>query len=444
MFRFAHFSGGVHPKGNKNTHFYPTVRLDDFKEIHIPMSMHIGPPCLPVVQAGDPVLVGQVIGEPTGPLAVPIHSSVSGKVTAIRREVSSDGRSVNVVLIESDGLYKRHPSVVPPLVTDRESFLQALRNSGLVGLGGAGFPTHMKLRIPEGRLVEYLLINAVECEPYITADFRQCAEHPDEIIEGILQVMHYLGIPQAVVGVEDNKPLAAEVLRNELVKLELKQNLKPAIRVQLLPTLYPQGAEKMLVCSLTGRVVPSGGLPIDVGVIVLNVSTVRFIAKYLKTGMPLVRKRLTLDGSGLKMPCNVNVPIGAMIPDVIAYAGGNAAEAGKIIMGGSMMGVALDRPDVSVLKYNNAILVFDAKEAEIPLETQCIRCGRCLEACPMHLMPASLDTAARSKDVDQLQEYHIMDCIECGCCTYVCPAKRYLVQSIRAGKNYVRQAVTRG
>lgn len=440
MLRFGHFSGGVHPRGNKNTHFYPTVRLDDFKEIHIPMSMHIGPPCTPVVKVGDQVKVGQLIGEASGPMAVPIHSSVSGKVTAIRKEVSSAGRSVEVVLIESDGQYTRDESVVPPVVTDTESFFKALRDSGLVGLGGAGFPTHMKLKIPEGKTAEFLVINAAECEPYITADFRQCAEHPDEIIEGIMLVMQYLDIPKALIGVEDNKPLAAEVLKNELTKLELKQNIKPDISVHLLKTMYPQGAEKMLIYSLTGREVPSGKLPIEVGAVVLNVSTVRFIAKYLKTGMPLVRKRLTLDGSGLKMPCNVNVPIGAMIPDVISHAGGNAAEAGKIIMGGSMMGVALDRPEASIIKHNNAILVFDKKEAEIPQETQCIRCGRCVEACPMHLMPTMLDVGARNKDVEQLEDYHVLDCIECGCCTYVCPAKRYLVQSIRAGKGYVRQA----
>jgi electron transport complex protein RnfC len=440
VFRFSHFSGGVHPKGNKNTHFYPTVRLDDFKEIHIPMSMHAGPPCTPVAKVGDLVKVGQLIGEAHGPLAVPIHSSVSGKVKAIRKAVASDGRSVEVIEIDSDGLYTRDESVVPPVVTDRASFIQAIHDSGLVGLGGAGFPTHMKLQVPAGKTAELLIINAAECEPYITADFRQCAEHPDEIIDGIKQVMHYLEIPKTIIGIEDNKPLAAEVLKNELVKIELKQNVKPDISVKLLKTLYPQGAEKMMIYSLTGREVPSGGLPIDVGVVMLNVSTVRFISKYLKTGMPLVRKRLTLDGSGLKMPCNINVPIGAMIPDVIAHAGGNAGEAGKIIMGGSMMGVALDRTETSILKQNNAILVFDKDEAKTPLETQCIHCGRCVEACPMHLMPTQLDIGSRNKDVEQLNAFYIMDCIECGCCTYVCPAKRYLVQSIRAGKGYVRLA----
>ncbi len=440
MFRPGRFSGGVHPKSHKNTDAYPTVHLDDFTQIRLPMSMHVGPPCTPVVKVGDRVKVGQLVGRATGPLAVPIHSSVSGQVTAIRWETFVDGRSVEVVQIESDGLYSHAESVLPPIVTDRESFLQALQDSGLVGLGGAGFPTHRKLRIPEGKQVEYLLINAAECEPYITADFRQCAEHPDEIIAGIALVMRYLAIPQAIIGIEDNKPLAARLLKDELARPGDGLALKTAIRVQLLKTVYPQGAERVLIHSLTGRTVPSGGLPIDVGVVMLNVSTVRFIAKYIKTGMPLVRKHLTLDGSGIKKPCNVSVPIGAMIPDVIAHAGGNALAAGKIIMGSSMMGVALDRLDLPVIKQNNMILVFDSCEANLPGESQCIHCGRCVRVCPMRLLPYALDDGARRQDLGQLQANHVQDCIECGCCTYVCPAKKFLVQNIRAGKVQVRQA----
>lgn len=445
MLKFSTFSGGVHPRGNKNTHFYPTVRLDQFKTLRIPMSMHIGPPCECIVKAGEHVEVGQKIGEPTAAMAVPIHSSVSGTVKAVRREVASNGRSMDVVEIESDMQYTRHESVIPPIITDRDSFIQALRESGLVGLGGAGFPTYMKMQPPPDKQPDVLLINAAECEPYITADFRQCAEHPDEIIDGIMQVMKYMQIEQAIIGVEDNKPLAAEVLRNEITKYYLAMNIKPRIKVVSLKTIYPQGAEKMLIYSLTKRAVPSGALPHDVGVLMLNVSTVRFISKYIKTGMPLVRKRVTLDGSGLNLPCNVNVPIGALIPEVIEAAGGLAEEAGKIIMGGSMMGVAVDRLDVSIIKHNNAILVFGKKEAAIPDETQCIRCSRCITACPMKLMPTNLDIMARNKDIDGLKQHHVMDCIECGCCTYVCPAKRYLVQSIRNGKSYVRQqAATEG
>lgn len=440
MFKMNRFAGGVHPRGNKNTHFYPTVRLDQFKTIRIPMSMHVGPPCTCIVKVGDAVKAGEMIGRPDAPIAVPIHSSVSGTVKSVHREVASTGRSMDVVEIESDGLYTIHESVQPPEVTDKASFVKALRDSGLVGLGGAGFPTHMKMQPPAGKEPDTLVINAAECEPYITADFRQCAEHPDEIIAGIMEVMKYMDIPRAVVGVEDNKPLAAEVLEHELLKVRLSSNQKPNIKIVRLKTIYPQGAEKMLIYSLTGRIVPSGGLPHDVKVMVLNVSTARFIALYLKTGMPLVRKRITIDGSAIRVPCNVNVPIGATIPDVIEASGGLAEGAGKVIMGGSMMGVALDRIEASIIKHNNAILVFGEKEAAIPEETQCIRCARCVTACPMNLMPTNLDLMARNKDVEGLQQYHVMDCIECGCCTYVCPAKRYLVQSIRNGKTYVRTA----
>lgn len=442
MFKLGHFSGGVHPKGNKNTHFYPTTRLDNFQSIRIPMSMHIGPPCVCTVKPGDKVMVGQVIGRADAPMAVPIHASVSGEVTSVHKEVASSGLSVEVVVIESDGKGTQHPEVKPPQIKSREDFIGALRESGLVGLGGAGFPTFMKMRPPQGKEPDILVINAAECEPYITADFRQCAEHPDEIIDGIMQVMHYMNIAKALIGIENNKPLAAEVLEYELVKLKLAANLEPDISVVRLQTIYPQGAEKMLIYSLTKRKVPAGGLPHDINVMVLNVSTVRFISKFLKTGMPLIRKRLTLDGSGVNVPCNVNVPIGAAIPDVIKAAGGfsdEAKESAKIIMGGSMMGLALDRLEISIIKHNNAILVFGEDEASIPKETQCIRCGRCITACPMLLMPTNLDLMTRNKDIAGLREYNIMDCIECGCCTYVCPAKRYLVQSIRNGKIYVRQ-----
>jgi electron transport complex protein RnfC len=440
VINFSKFSGGVHPRGNKNTHFYPTVRLDSFKTVRIPMSMHIGPPCTCVVKTGEYVRVGQLIGRADAPMAVPIHASVSGTVQSVHKEVASSGRAVQVVVIESDGLNTFDDQIKPPVVTDKASFVQALRDSGLVGLGGAGFPTYMKMLPPPGKEPDILVINAAECEPYITADFRQCAEHPDEIIDGIIQVMNYMGIPKARVGIEDNKPLAAEVLNYELMKLRLAANLHPDISIIRTKTIYPQGAEKMLVYTLTQRKVPAGGLPHDVKVLVLNVSTVRFISKYLKTGIPLIRKRLTLDGSAVKVPCNINVPIGAPIPDVIEAAGGLNTDPGKVIMGGSMMGVALDRLEASIIKQNNAILVFDQKEAAIPPETQCIRCARCVNVCPMHLMPTDLDNMARNKDVDGLNQYHIMDCIECGSCTFVCPAKRYLVQNIRNGKMYVRAA----
>lgn len=370
-------------------------------------------------------------------MSVPIHSSVSGVVTSVRKEVASTGQSVEVVEIESDLQYTRHESVKPPVVTDRKSFINAIRESGLVGLGGAAFPTYVKLSPPPGKEPQVLIVNAAECEPYITADFRQCMEHPDEIIDGILEVMKFLNIPKSILAVELNKPEAIDFLEKEIASRKLDET-KIKMSVARLNNIYPTGSEKMLVYLLTGKPIPSGGLPHDVGALVLNVSTVRFIAKYLKTGMPLVRKHLTLDGSALRTPGNVNVPIGALIPDVIEAAGGTTEEPSKIIMGGTMMGVAVDRPDTTIIKHNNAIIVLGKKEAIIPLESQCIRCSRCVAACPMLLMPTILDNMARNKDFEGLQAYHVNDCIECGCCSYVCPAKRFLVQSIRNGKADLR------
>jgi len=432
------FSGGVHPAGNKNTEQYPTVRLEAFDKVEIPMSMHIGAPCRCIVKPGDVVKVGQLIGEPGGYLSAPIHASISGTVKSVSHKVAASGRSIEVVEIESDGQYTPHEDIRPPVVQTREDFVAAIRASGLVGLGGAGFPTHVKLSPPPDKQPDILLINAAECEPYITADYRQTVEHPDEIIDGILQVMKWMQIPQAKIGIEDNKPVAIELLNNALLKYRVIHFEKPAIEVVPLKTIYPQGAEKMLIYALTKRKVPAGGLPHDVKALVLNVSTVRFISKYLETGMPLIRRRVTLDGSALAIQCNVNVPMGALIPDVIRLSGGLAEEPAKVIMGGSMMGVALDRVDLGIIKMNNAILALGKKEARIPQESQCIRCGRCISACPMELLPTTLDNLTRTRDVEGLASHNVNDCIECGCCTYVCPAKRYLVQSIRTGKSLLR------
>ena len=432
------FSGGVHPQGNKFTMDFPSVRLDDFSSVEILLQQHIGPPCVCVVRKGDHVLVGQLIGRADHPMSVPIHSSVSGEVTDVKFVVSATGAPIEAVLIQSDGKYTVDPSLKAPVIESKDDFLKMIRDSGLVGLGGAGFPAHIKLNPPKGKEADVLVVNAAECEPYITSDYRQICEHPDEILDGILSVLKWIDIPRAVIGVENNKPLAVEILKHEIERRELAQDVKLPVEVRALRTIYPQGAEKMLICALTGRKVPPGKLPQDVAAVVMNVSSLRVIGKYLKNGIPLVRRRLTLDGSALVNPGNVNVPIGAKIPDVIAAAGGTKEEPSKIIMGGAMMGVALDRKDCGIIKMNNAILVFGSREAAVPPESPCIHCGRCVSVCPMKLMPEGIDRAARRQDTEDLEFYHVLDCIECGCCTYVCPAKRYLTQSIRNGKTLVR------
>ena len=425
---------GVHPGGNKNTASMPSLHLDGFAKVRIPMSMHIGAPCQPSVSVGDDVAVGQKIGDSSAYMSVPIHSSVSGKVTAIRKVTGNAGSPVDVVEIESDGSGRIHASVVPPVVTDRASFLRAIRESGLVGLGGASFPTHVKMNPPAGKEPDILVINAAECEPFITSDYRLILERPEEIIEGILWTLRWLDIPQAIIGIEDNKADAAQLLRYHIDKAGCSDK----VRVRLLKTVYPQGAEKPLIYSTTKRKVPTGGLPHDVRVLVLNVGTVRYVAKYLKTGIPLVRRRVTIDGGAVAAPCNVTVPIGAFLMDIIEKTGGVRQTPSKMIMGGPMMGISLDRSENVIMKYNNAILLLDADQASVPDESACIRCSRCIDVCPMNLMPTSIDMMARSKDIDGLARFHAMDCIECGCCSYVCPSKRFLVQGIRSGKQILR------
>lgn len=435
MFHLLNKGRGVHPDANKNTADKPTIRIESIPRVQIPMSMHIGAPCKPLVEKGDHVKIGQLIGDSDAFMSVPIHSSVSGTVTAVKKVVVSSGGSVEAVEIEADGLNEIDDSVKPPKITDRDSFVKAIRSSGLVGLGGASFPTHVKLSPPKDKYPDILLINAAECEPYITADYRLILEHPEEIIEGIEHTLKWMEIPKAVIGIEDNKKDAADLLDYYIEKIGASDR----ISIKLLKTIYPQGAEKPLIYMTTGRKVPTGGLPHDVHTLVLNVSTVRYISRYIKSGMPLVRKHLTLDGSAVDNPCNLTVPVGSLIPDILDLAGGIKQSPAKVIMGGPMMGVALDRISVGILKANNAILLFDAKQASIPEESPCIRCSRCVDVCPMGLLPTSIDSSARANDLEGLHKFNTMDCIECGACSYACPANRYLVQGIRRGKQLLRE-----
>lgn len=432
---------GVHPRQNKNTANMAIKKLSGFETVSIPLNMQIGPGCTSLVKKGDQVEIGQRIGEPLGDWSVPVHASVSGTVKSVKKEILSDGTHAEYVNIDSDGRESVSAEVRPPEVHDREDFIKAVRAAGLVGLGGAAFPTHVKMQPPPGKVIDTLIINAAECEPYITSDHRICLEYPKQIIKGIMLTCHYLNIPEAIIGIEDNKRDVAGVLQKEINKVKGTLDY-PAkgISVVILPTLYPTGAEKVLIRLLNGRIVPEGGLPADVGVLVQNVGTIRYVAEYFETGMPLISKIVTIDGSAVQSPANLEVPIGAAIVDVVEKSGGCRMEAAKVIMGGPMMGVAIDDLNRPILKHNNAILMLDEKDATLPSEIACIQCGRCTRACPMLLMPTTLDMAARIQDCDKLAQYHVMNCIECGCCTYVCPSKRYLLQNIRIGKTLLRQS----
>lgn len=429
------FRGGVHPPENKLTREKPITRIENVSQVRIPMNMAIGAPCKPVVKKGDLVKVGQIVGEPSG-IAVPIHATVSGEVKAVKTEYMGTGQMMVLVDIINDFQYTPHESVVKPEVTDRESFMAAVKASGLIGLGGAGFPTHVKMTPPADKKPDLLLVNGMECEPYITSDERQCLEDSASIVKGVHAVLKYMEIPKAIIGLEANKPEAIKALTETVDSL----NLKDQIEVKQFPVRYPQGAEKVFIQAASGRIVPAGGLPHDVNIMVLNVSTVNYLNKYLETGMPLVSRVVTLSGDCPNNPGNYEVPVGTLISELVELAGGTKTEPRKVLMGGPMMGIAMSDYSTPVVKNNNAILLLD-KDAVVPQESPCINCGRCVEACPAGLMPQTLHKAVKSKDFERLDDFAVMNCFECGSCAYVCPAKIQLVQSMRTGKNIYKGVI---
>jgi electron transport complex protein RnfC len=426
-------SGGAKIPHRKLTSEAAIVKMDIPDKVVIPMIQHIGAECEPTVKKGDAVEVGQLIGDTGKYVAAPIHSSVSGTVANVGQKLYPGGGSAMAVEIATDKRQALHGSVQPHAFAGKKEFLALVRESGLVGLGGAGFPAHVKLNPPEGAKIDCLIINGAECEPYITSDYRFILENARSIVSGIKLVKEVAGIPKAFVGIEDNKPAAIELMR------EMASD-DPAIEVVSLKSLYPQGAEKMLIYSCTGRRVPPGKLPADAGAVVMNVNSVAALYEYIQTGRPLTTKIVTVSGNAVKRPMNLEIPIGAMLRDVFDYCGGFLGEPEKILMGGPMMGIAQYTLDVPVIKNTNALLAFDRRDAEVRPETACIRCGKCVDNCPMRLLPLFINSAALKRDVDRLRKYHAMDCIECGTCVYNCPAKRRIAQSARLAKALVREA----
>ena len=425
---------GIFVKHLKNTAEEKTVSMPVPSTVTIPMSMHIGAPCELLVKMGDLVKVGQKIGESNAPFSAPIHASVSGKVKQVTEFRNALGMVSKAVVIEADGEQAISEDIKVPVINSREDFINAVKESGVVGLGGAGFPTHIKLNPKNLDQIDTLVINAAECEPYITSDYRECMESPEDIIEGINVVKKWLNIKNAYIGIESNKPASIKLLGELSEKHE-------GIDVVELKAQYPQGAEKVIIYSTTGRVVNDGQLPADAGVVVLNVTTVSFIAKYLKTGMPLVSKRLTIDGSGANKGMNVIVPLGTAIKDVFEFCGGLKADCKKILMGGPMMGIAVPDLEQPIVKNNNAIIALNEKDATPAEETNCIKCGKCVYACPLNLMPAALEKAYDARNAESLVANDVNLCMNCGCCSYVCPAKRNLAQKNQLAKIFVRQAM---
>lgn len=428
--------GGAAVPHHKNTAQAESAVLPCPAQVTIPMQQHVGAPCKPLVKVGDLVQVGQKIADSDAFVSAPIHASISGKVSAVTKVMLPGGQYTEAVVIDSDGQMTVSPEVRPPKADTLEDFLKAVRESGLVGLGGAGFPAHVKLNVPKDKHLDTLILNGAECEPYITADNREALENSWAVLSGVYTLLELLKLERVIIAVESNKPKVIETLRRIA---DNKEN-DPEDRVRVLPlkARYPQGAEKVLVQACTNRIIPLGKLPADVGCLVMNITSVAFLADYLKTGMPLVKKRVTIDGSAVAQPQNVIVPIGAKIADVIQFCGGYKTPPRKLLMGGPMMGIALTDDSLPILKQNNGILAFAEADAALPKATACIRCGRCVAGCPMHLMPTLLEKYAELGNTEELDRLGAMCCMECGTCAYNCPAGRPLVQAIRMGKALLR------
>ncbi len=426
--------------GTKLPHYKRTAEMESVyikapEKVVISMSQHIGAPCTPTVKKGDKVFVGSLIGDSEAFVSAPIHSSVSGEVEDITTIKLPAGNEVAAVVIRSDGKMTPDPEIKPIAVNTSEELVAAVKNSGLVGLGGAGFPAHIKLSPSKDKPLDTLIINAAECEPFITSDYRECMENYDDILEGVYLIKKLLNIKNVIIGVEDNKPKAIKKLF-EIVSD--KADTDDTVKLMKLKSKYPQGAEKVLIYSATKRKLPLGKLPSDIGCIVMNVTSVSFINKYLKTGMPLVSKRITVDGNAVKEPKNLIVPIGTPICEVLDFC--KAEGYTKVMMGGPMMGLSIYDTSLPILKQNNAILAFSGKMGETKPITECIRCGRCLRGCPMNLTPSKVEGEIKNPSIDALNALNVMHCIECGSCSFICPAGRPLTASMRIAKNEVRKA----
>ena len=426
------FFGGVHPEENKlyacdkETQVYPAPDT-----VVIPMSQHIGAPCKPLVKKGDLVKMGQKIGDNQG-LCVPVHASVSGKVKSVGAMAHTNGSTVMSVVIENDHQDTLHEDIKPRTQEEvdnltKEELIGIVREAGIVGMGGATFPTHVKLN---GQGVDTVIVNAGECEPFITSDDRLCREQPEKVISGLKIVMKIFGLKEGHIGIEDNKPEAVKALNACLSK-------EDGITVDVLPAKYPQGAEKQLIYAVTGREVPSGGLPAAVGCAVFNAATVKAIHDAVYDGMPLIQRIVTVSGDILMEPKNLLVRFGTSFNELLE-ACGHSENPYKVLSGGPMMGAAQYDLSVPTIKGVNAITVLGKANKYDVQDSRCLRCGKCIDACPMKLMPVLMYKATQSNDVQEMKDNNIMDCIECGSCAYTCPASVPLVLCFRVAKQVIR------
>lgn len=430
------FSHGVHPEHHKDqTADLPIQRVPFCKRYVMPLGQHIGAPAKPVIEVGQRVQRGQLIAEPGAFVSTALHSPVTGTVRDIGPHRYIDGNFRQAIEIEADPYATQqlpNPTPIDWQSLTIEQFIEHVQRAGIVGMGGAAFPSHVKYSIPEGQQIENLLINGAECEPYLTTDHRLMVERPEAVIHGTEIVRQKLGAKRATIGVEKNKPDAIVELDKHIGELP--------IDVVALEVKYPQGAEKMLIKAAYGIEVPAGELPRDVGVAVNNVGTIVAVADYFDTGMPLIERIVTVAGPGIAQPANLIVPLGTPIRDVLRFCGGLKETTREVIQGGPMMGMPIADLDAPILKGSSGILAFTAKETGRPDEYACIRCGRCLEACPYFLNPSRLAKLGRARLFEEMKEkYSLMDCVECGSCTFACPSNIPIVQLIRTAKDNLRQ-----
>ncbi len=428
------FKRGIHPNDSKQATEEKTINyILPIGDVVFPMIQHIGAPCKPLVAKNDYVLLGQKIGEAQGFISSPIHSSVSGIVKDVKEVLHPNGFLVTGVIIENDHKYTECDTIVERKKIDHLSkaeIIAMIKEAGIVGMGGAGFPTHVKLSPPPDKKIDYIIVNGAECEPFITSDHRVMLEETERIILGLKIVLSLFPDAKGIIGIEDNKKDAIDKMIKETSNCE-------DISVQVVKSKYPQGAEKQLIYSTTGRVVPSGGLPSDAGCIVHNIDTIVAIHRAIYRGRPLMRRIVTVSGGAIKNPQNFKVRIGTSYRELIEAAGGFIKEPAKVISGGPMMGVALYNLDVPIVKASSSILCLTEEEARVEDEQNCIRCGKCVSHCPMNLMPLELNKYALAGAEDQFVKYRGMDCIECGACSYICPSKRHLLQSLRSTKKTI-------
>ncbi len=428
----AFFLNSIPVPLKKNTADKPSVRMTDVKTVMIPMLMHQGTPATPVVKMGDLVKVGTKIAQANGELSSPIYASVSGKVTKVCDYLTASGKYVPAIVITADGEMATEEGLTAPTVNSKDELLAAIRESGVVGLGGAGFPTHVKLNV-DFENVETLIVNGTECEPYITSDNHVMNERAGDIEFALSAFKKHLGIKHIVIGVGNNKKTSIENMK------ELASRIEGA-EVIALPSTYSHGSEEAIVFHATKKVLPQGKLPAHIGCVVCNVTTIAEIGKYLKTGMPFVERYVTVDGSCVKEPQCVIAPIGVSLEELFAFVGEFECDPERVVYGGPMMGITVPSLSAPVLKTTNSVLALSEKETKFPKETACIRCGRCTNNCPLGIAPAAIEKAYARKDVEELVALQVTACMECGSCAYLCPAHRPLVQTNKLAKALVKEA----